>query len=404
MSKPVETLSPADRTELFGGINVTNLRGLRRWRTAYADADQKLAKIRCIGDSIWWGVGSDNVSSGAGEVTADTLGWPSRLRAKFAREFGLAPAGVIESKPYIAQGSAGEDTRIVGAGKTSLISSGLMGLSVITNVSNAGAAGTWIVALPSSTCVEFTYYDGGVSDANSGSWTYSIDGGAAVAVAVTSTNTYKTIRVEGLAQAAHTVVVTATAAQNVQIDYFGYDNAKGVRVERRGRPGWTARDMIGDGTNSNVQSAAGKVRWQKGLTAGSPDIVIFGFGHNDCVQQLTAGQLTTAALHKSIMQASVDAVVAAGSCVLLVSSPWPRLEAAGGPDNFDAYWTARDEIAAATDHCAHVRISDLWGTAEQANETGRELQITNSVHPNRRGYGDIANGVYRVLTSRDLAA
>lgn len=382
-----------------GQSSLTNPDGLRRWREAYSLGNHRPAKIWCVGDSIWWGVGTAGFPGGDvsldGEELADRLGWPGQLRTLLARKFSTSPAGTLLTKNFIPQGAKGADSRVVYTGVAKARGDlGLMGLRSLASV-DAELDGSWTFAVPQATNIELLYWDEAQDAATPPPFSVTIDGEPwRLSTPSSLAQGYWLVSLKDLPPIPHEVIVTVASGSVVNIPFITYSSNKGVIVGRFGKPGWTLQDMAGYGTFSGMQSFEGRSRLEAGLTAGKPDLVILGFGHNDCNKQFEPGQRTTPQAHQELLQRTVEAITEEGAAVLLLSSPWPQSQKAPpGGASYDAYWDVREYVAAQYEHCAHARIADWWGTPAGSSH----LQIANSVHPNAEGYKSIAKILFSLL-------
>lgn len=272
------------------GIRITNLRGLRRWRAALASSEYGVARINCLGDSVTMGTYSNDSSIPIDSVS-DAQGYVGRLRAKLARALGATAAGYMpanDSRNTLT--GVGALTPTVGP----LISTVRTdGNPVLGGALPLPVAATISFPVPACTTIEIIYLDsntnstaGGVG-ANTGTFSYAVDGGGATTTSADNTYPiyYKRITISGLANTTHTLLLTGVSATCyiVGIVYYG---ASGVVVNRLGVSGGTCLDVYGNGVVSHL-SAGGVQRIAAALspsyapvtitasiTSGSPTAVV----------------------------------------------------------------------------------------------------------------------------------
>lgn len=381
----------------IAAARVTNPAGLRRWRVALGGSLFAPAVIHCIGDSLTYGIGayevpSYNLPDNAG---VDPRSYPGQLRTLFARHLGTGEGGMIT--PWFQ----GTDSRVVKSNTTNVNSTGLMSLGV--SITSTGP-GTITYTLPPCTAFDILTYVNNINFVI-GSYTYAVDGGAPVAVTPAAEIAYKVLRVTGLADTAHTVVITGTSTNLSQ--HFGVrpHYGKGVVVGRFGQPGWTVNDVIGLSAQSGAHNTsaignpAAQGRLQASLGAWGVNLVIIQLGHNDCTAQPVEG--TTPTLYRQRLQSYADTAIAAGASVLLMSSGLPPAEAApvgAGFGTFADYHQAARAIALGTDHCAHFDFSELLVSPPNAVALGLHNN-SSSVHLTAAGYGLQARALFNILAA-----
>lgn len=373
-----------------------NPKGQRRLWAALSDALTNPAIVHDNGDSITHGTGIDGASGALDQALADVKSKAGQFRTLFSNRLGVGGGGLITPQ------FQGTDSRVTLSGSpTGLTTSGLMRFGRSLTSTQSFQAVT-----PPCTAFDIRY---GRINAVTGSFTYTVDGGAPVTVNPAAPDGLKSIRVTGLSDAPHTIVITgvnATAAYNFGIAYH-YN--KGVILCRHGQPGWTVNDVLGialTGGGSNNGSAIGNSAAQARLLdatgAWSPHGIWWEFGHNDCVQQLVEG--ITPADFGTKIQSFVTTGVVGGASILLQASWLPPTQTApvGGYD-FTAYHAVLKEIAMSNDHCSFLNWNDVMGTAANAVELGLHAPV-DSVHGSTRGYGMKARTLFNIFTDDRLLA
>lgn len=374
----------------LGSVKVTNIAALDAWFAAYADAANSTAFINWIGDSLVFGVNSESDASVIANSIRDPLSAPGQLGEIFAREFGVGYAGSMT--PFFT----GTDSRVSPNALTVSSTTGPLGM-VGRGTSTSGSYVQF--ATPNCTSVDILFYNDD-NTPNTGSFEYTVDGGTAVAVPLSSPfNANKTISITGLANTTHTIRLTSTHATNQNYwQGIRFHHGKGVCVARYSRPGWTSNDALGKGALNAGADANGQTRLALGIHAGSPSLTVITLGHNDWGKQST--EISTPAVYKSNLQMMINQ--APGS-VLLVSSPLPPTESTpdGGAPITD-YWDMCTELAAENVNVAHLRLGDIFtpgGNVLRSVTLGYNA-VSTSIHQSRKGYGSWARVVHEVLTGR----
>jgi hypothetical protein len=390
-------------------VPVVNPGGLRRWRAAVADALNAEAPIVVGGDSRVYGEnanGSLTITPADGRADAP-LSFAGQLRQLFAQQYGdpgegfVFPGGDIDNVAVVA-----------GTGFTYLAPGQASGL-LRRNWRLSSATGTvTLIAAPS----DITRI-GVLLSNHSGEATgqYQINGGTATSLgAATSTDV----------PSLHYVTVTAGQVLNLvnntggNVTYCGFSlrstQTNGVPVHRIGVPGNTIFDWQGGIYNGqagtydgvNFYTPAQQVQQIRAMYGWNPTtgLLVVHTGGNEQSNQLSTAGIgcgVTPAIFQAGVQKVVNTAVSDGWCVLLLGPNASGSELTGpGVAPSTAYGAELQEIAAATDHCAYINIDDLWGgstAAAKANAYAAGLRDQYSAHPTRKGYGDIARHIFRVL-------
>ena len=367
-----------------------NLAGLNKFSALMGEVETRALRVICVGDSVTFDYYMDGTNTTPDDI-ADSKGWVGRLRTRLARLHGAPEANSI----------SGYDTRIVTAGSPAANPSAGLNRRALA-LTGAGQTGTW--NLPAGTRIRISWYenDGADGGANTGSFSYSVDGGGAVTVANSGlANTYRSVAISGLSEGAHTVLVSHVSGLNY-ICSVSHDSEEGVLCGRFGRSGWTSFDIMGIGVNNNL-AVPGPSRMQASFYAQEqPDLAIYAFGRNDCTHQAVLqpdGRYPTPTAYKANAQAFINAVTAGGGCVLLLSTPAPTDDTVAGASGYyhRDYWAVNDQLAAENANVATIRITDFIGnhTAQTANGL---LDATSLTHNSVRGASRWAQIVYCVLT------
>lgn len=390
----LSTASPAKRaavqTQLelpkrLPAYGLTNPAGLNRFQKALAAAERTPARIIATGNSVFDGVSTDTTTTPP-DADMDLYGSWGVVRSLFAREFGAVKAGAIPAADTrwtlsVAAGptTIGNTCTGPGGGKFRILAIGAV-LATTTH---------------ECTTIDLYFYGG----PGLGSFTYSIDGGGAVAVNTASYAAgYHKVTVTGLSAATHTVTIIATASAT----YFGgleYHSGKGVIVAKWARSSWGLRDTYGKGIQSDGAGTPTQTRAKQGYAMGSPNLVTLGWVRNDWMGQTTKAYSTTQYL--ADLEEIYGYVVAAGGCVLITGEPDDQFSAAhpsGGTITLDTYQLAAKEWAATKTHAAFMWIKDHWGTWAEGQALGLYRNAGDEIHPGAIGQGDVGRLLYQMLS------
>lgn len=404
----------AQASQLGQGAILTSPWGLRRFRAALGEALYAPVQIGCWGDSITEGVGTENAGNVVSNVVADRDGWPGQLRVLLAQRFGTLAGSAI--CPYYS----GTDSRVVRSGAPTSDST----VGAMKQGGRLKTTDAFEFTTPACTAVDILYYAGGASDGIlTGGFSYQIDGGTVttgLATGVSASPGYKVLTVSGLSNTAHVVRLVGLHASNVQhISGIRYHNGQGVVVSRWARAGWTLLDALGIGETARNNACVGNAYNQSRVAAMwgayGEHLTIIALGQNDGTLQNVAmnGGATypTVDVYEGYLRQAVAQVASYGGCTLLLNTALPPsggVTVPAGGQSYYAYHDAARRIARDTDHVAHLSMADRWGRNGDAsnNETGPlgMLSGSTSVHPSRRGYGDMAGALLQTLLRHDLVS
>lgn len=375
---PIRALSP--------GINVTNPRGLRRFSAAIGDALFSRIPIICVGDSVTFGQGADNINSG-NNIPDNTQGYVGQLRTLMNTLYGTTPG-----EGYIFN----TDSRVTFTGAQT----GANAYSGPLRHSTRLLSGqTYSFTVPSGVSTLRV-----VQANNSGDVTgsYTKNGGGSVAL-TTLTGTGVSITTDIAVANGDAIVISGPASAQTYITGLVLINGTaGVAVHRVGISGYVIGDAIGGQTSGTLNLTSGQQTsaikkhydWEP-----TPGLLTIAFGLNDQSFNATGGTTAqagvTAAKYQTWLQAFCTQAVADGWCVLIVGenhNPTP-----GTGDTEAQYAAARKAVAQATDHVAAVELADVFGSASAASTLG--ITVTSSVHPSRKGHGYYARLLANLLTT-----
>lgn len=368
---------------------IKNIRGIDRFRVSLSKAEYENISVINYGDSVTFGAYVDGLVSTPDSI-ADVNGWSGILRTKFSRLYDSPEANSI----------SGWDDRVVKAGGAA--SGGSVGFNR-RSVTLSGSAQTATWTLPSGTTIRFSWYehDGSASGVLTGSFKYRVDGGSWNTITNGGgVDLYRSQEITGLTDTAHTVEFEWVSGSNY-ICSVRHHSGRGITVGRFGQSGWTSYDAFGKGVRNNL-NAAGQTRMQESIwQQENPDLLIWGFGRNDCTYQAELqpdGSYPTPANYKANAQVAIDKVVAGGGCVLLLSTPAPSDDTTPGAAGYyySDYWEANEELALANRNVATFRMVDALGLYSVQQSMG----ILTAAHPNRLGSGDWGRVIYNLLAER----
>ena len=249
---------------------VYNPRGLRRWRTALAAAEYAAQRVNVIGTSLTMGAYCDD-STIPVDATADAQSWAGRLRILANRRLGTTPGGWMSANDSRNTLSGTSVTSTVGPVLHTIRTSNVETLGGALNLPNGA---TITVNIPSCTTIELIWLDSGNANgsgnvgANSGSFTWSLDGGAQTG-SVTAVNTapvnYRSTTITA-SQGTHTLVLTGGATTAFIVGVI-YHSGAGVIVNRWGVSGGSSLDVTGEGFVGSGFNAGARQRMLAWLSA-----------------------------------------------------------------------------------------------------------------------------------------
>lgn len=338
------------------------------WSAALAKvlAGSADAKVLFIGDSITFG--------GAGTPGNPTNGYPLRLSERLTA-LGVPAAGGLGVPPW-AQTPTTDSRWTVGTGWTT---NGTTGLTAAGNsyAFSAATSGTLVYADPTIMADSFDVYFAGING-NANTVTVTATGGTPTVVTLAKTPSGVGKVTVTAAAAATTNTVTFTPPGTGGTNYIlGVEpflsTSKKIRIGSWGFSGITSVNWT-----SGTKTPYGTAEY---LTAYAPDLVVVALGVND-----------------AILQSATPAQVAANFTTLFgyyPSASWAILTyPPSNPGIFSAAVIQQqaDNVAALkATHGATRAIFDFYTRAgSYATYNGLGLMADN-VHPNNKGYYDIAN-------------
>ncbi len=237
-----------------------------RWRAARSQlAQNELVRVVVLGDSIAGGEVSSNWTS---------LGWVANLRDTLQDRYGDGGSGFITHNYRHGAGIGGAQVTTVGAWTDVDNEGGILRRSIKPTVSGNGAT----ITMPTrGTNVDLWFR----TDPTFGTFHYQIDGGSFIAVPLNSAASILKVTVNGLTNAAHTVVVRATTGDGRFYGVRGR-NAKGVIVENMSLTATLLTDMATATSGVTSTDPVDNTVAARTLAAVGPaDVVILSLGAND---------------------------------------------------------------------------------------------------------------------------
>ena len=376
--------------------------GLRRWRAAFGDAQFANVPVVCVGDSITAGQGADNNPSAYSNIPDNTNGWVGQLRKLLANEHGADPGeGFIFA----------DDTRVTNNGgignvwACTPLTHGYRLTGTQNLVLTVPAGITRLGIIQANQTQAFNSAGSNLADV---SGVYSQTGSATVTNApiTTLTNTGRALVTEITVAAGDVITVSAPATAQTYVAGFNLRSGNaGVLVHRVAVPGYTSGDMLGGQSSGILNQTASPSNQVAAIRAcydwaGTQGLVMVCMLGND--QQFQAGGGTarqngvTLANYTAWMTQFMTQVIADGWSVLMFAPPRNPSQYTGGPSE-DAYLASILSWVQTHDHAAYLDTGELWGPYADSAALG--LVNGTSVHPLRRGHGDMARMVYRAVVS-----
>jgi lysophospholipase L1-like esterase len=242
------------------------------------------------------------------------------------------------------------------------------------------ASGTPLVFNVSATSAKIAYWQA----PGAGSFSYSINGAAAVTVNASGTQADGVLRsITGLSGTSDTITINLVSGYVLIEGLYVYngDETRGVRVWESGHAGWKASDF-------NATPAGGTATdWMANITNIQPSLVVIALGANDAISESAASfktQLTT-------LIANVRAAVTTPPSIVLVAG-------AERNNTFVEPWvnyTAAMKSIAASDTA--IDVLDLSAVLPKVS-TAPAGWYADSVHPTNRGHGEQAAALLEFVT------
>lgn len=338
--------------------NVTES-SFRKWRAAVArQRTGAFARINCYGDSI-----TEDTPSRAGA-------WPEVFRPMLGVSLGATGTGT--GPILLTPNSVGGDTRIAYTGSWANSPHGAFGTA--REATGPGSTITFTPGIPNDRFL-VTYRKG----SSWGTFTYSVDGAAAVSVnANAGTDSIALLEIGPLTLGSHTLVINspATAGQIVDISTLEASvGTGGIRVGKLAKSGTDAAAF------TQSQGVAGS------FDPFVPDLSVIFLGANDYNAQ------TPVATYKTRIGSAVTRARLTGDVLLVVTVP-ENYSTSGKTILRQAYTDALYQIADEQD-VALLDLTKRWGTFTLGTAQG--LYLDALTHPSVAGAFDIANAVFAAV-------
>lgn len=374
---------------------------LRRWRAAAGDALFSKPPIVCVGDSITFGQGGDNNPAVPSNIPDNTNGWVGQLRS------------LLGSSELTGASNPGEgyifanDSRVTNeAGVFNNFCNGPLRnacrLKAGQKLKIIVPAGVKEIGIIQANMAK-AFNEGGtkLADVTGAS---KLGAGAEVPLtALTNTNLPITTFIK-VAEGEELQILGPGAAQTYIVGLLLLTEKNGIAVHRVGIAGYVSGDMLGgqklgvllQAASAENQQIAARALYK--FTAAEVGLLIISFLANDQQFQLAGGNENergvTKTLYREWHEQVAKQAVEDGWCVLLLGEPRSPSAAASPAVPPDEYLAGLKAFAERTDHVAFCDIGEYWGTPAESSEIG--LTEINSVHPLRKGHGDIARMIYRL--------
>jgi hypothetical protein len=241
-------------------------------------------------------------------------------------------------------------------------------------------AGTPMTFTVSATSVKIAYYQ----DTGTGSFSYSVNGGAAVTVSTSGSHADgPTKTITGLSGVSDTITLTQVSGYVIIEGLYIYngDETRGVRVWEAGHFGWKASDF------NATPSGGTATDWLGHVTNIQPSLVVIELGENDA----TAVSAATFKADLTTLITNVRAAITSPPSIVLVAGPERNntlIEAWGN------YVAAMKSIAAADNA---IDVLDLTAVLPKV-ATAPAGWYPDSVHPSNRGHAEIAAALLEFVT------
>lgn len=242
------------------------------------------------------------------------------------------------------------------------------------------AAGTPINFTVSATSVRIAW----LRDTGTGSFTYSVNGGAATTVNTSGAHADgQTTTITGLSGVSDTVSISLSSGYVIieGLYVFNGDETRGVRVWESGHFGWTAADFIA------TPSGGTATDWLAHVTNVNPALVVIELGENDATKVSAA----TFQSNMATLIANVRAACPTPPSIVLVAGP-ERNNTLIEP--WGNYVAALKSIASGD---SAIDTLDLTSVLPKVNGAPAGW-YTDSVHPSNRGHSEIANALVEFIT------
>jgi len=347
--------------ELLNGVV-----GLRKWRAALASMKAGVTpkiNLNIIGDSITEGMGTTDFR---------TKSYTNLVRIALAAKYGDVGNGLIPSWHPDSNIAGTPWWTYAGTGWTNEATFGLTMLCKRSQTSGDTATISF-----NGTGIKFLFLRGSAC----GTCTIAIDGGAPTSYNFANgTTEYANVTtISGLANGAHTAVITSTVAAGKYIWLIGAYEIKGttgVQVNMCGRYGTQTASSYPDPS------------LQVSINHFQPKLTLVALLSNDFAGSIPVDN------YKARLQAIVTRALTTGDVMLMslghrnATSTYPQ------KDYADMMRTVADE-----NNIAYLDLFNRWGggLGATAGITAKNLGLMDDVHPTDAGAQDIAAAILKVI-------
>lgn len=345
---------------------------LPKWRAALLRAKKGggFAKIACVGDSITWGVsaGSDAITNAKANSWPSLLAQMLTLRGVPASSQSFLGQSTLSSTAQVSQ----SDPRLTVPASWRLLEFSIGGALLASGTASAPIAFT-----PTTKVDTFDVYY--VNNATLGTLSAQIDNGNAFIVNTGSAGPIGKLTLTAVSAGTHTlhlnwqsggvVFVIGADAYNSKLDK--------VHIWNLGVSGSTAANWV-----SNL--GAGNYAALNALQTLAPDLTIISLGANEWLNNVSP------ATYVANMQTIIDAARATGD-VILVAEPPSRPMGSATPEAQFAIYQAVQRLAL-VNHLPLVDIRSRW-----MSEAKAVTYYGDAIHPNRKGYDDMATIISKAV-------
>ncbi|QKS21007.1 SGNH/GDSL hydrolase family protein [Curtobacterium sp. Csp1] len=242
------------------------------------------------------------------------------------------------------------------------------------------AAGTPITFTVSATSVRIAW----LRDTGTGSFTYSVNGGATTTVNTSGAHADgQTTTIAGLSGVTDTITIALNSGYVIIEGLYVYngDETRGIRVWESGHFGWTAANFI------STPSGGTATDWLAHVTNVQPSLVVVELGENDATKVSAA----TYQSNLSTLISNVKAACTAAPSIVLVAGPERNNTLVEAWANYVA---AMKSIAS---NDSTIDVLDLTTVLPKVNGAPAGW-YADSVHPSNRGHAEIATALVEFIT------
>lgn len=324
----------------------------------------------------------DSITEGA-VATSGSQRWVELLRDKLRARF---PSGATGGEGYVP-----------GYYEVTSLPDRFTNTGTVTASGTVGGLGHRTLAMTVGATSTVTFYGTGVDVFYSkgpalGTFSWSIDGGAATNVPATQPANAAGLRVQvrGLAPGNHTLTVTAVAGatwlEGVMV--YNSDETKGVRVWEAGHSGYTAYLQ---------EFEAALAPWYGVIDSVQPKCVVVMLGINDYRIQSNANNTPDVYRDKLVsMVNKIKARCVVPPSVIFIEPHEPA--AAVAPNDPPPYWQDYRNALEAAAATVGAHVLDGGAMLGSFAAPGNPYDSGDGVHPNTAGMLAYAEGVYTAIT------